>query len=136
MRDPKSTILYQWFQEVWNEGLEDSINKLMTHDSNAHGIIAEGQPRGAEGFKIFYRDFRKQFRNIHIDFRDVVSEDNMESALTTVSATHGETGKRVSFSGLCMVRIEGGKIAEAWNHYDFLNMYQQLGLVLVTPDQI
>lgn len=136
MRDPKSTLLYRWFQEVWNQGREDSIDKLMTHDSNAHGIIADGQPKGAEGFKIFYRDFRKQFRNIQIDFRDVVSEDNMESALTTVSATHAETGKRISFSGLCMVRIEGGKIAEAWNHYDFLNMYQQLGLVLVTPDQV
>ena len=31
-----------------------------------------------------------------------------------------------------MVRVEGGKIAEAWNHYDFLDMYQQLGQVL-TP---
>jgi predicted ester cyclase len=35
--------------------------------------------------------------------------------------------KNVKFSGLCMVRVEGGKIAEAWNQYDFLSMHQQLG---------
>jgi len=28
------------------------------------------------------------------------------------------------------VRIQDGKIAEAWNQYDFLRMYQQAGYAL------
>jgi predicted ester cyclase len=132
MRDIKSTLLHQWFNEVWNQNQEDSIDKLMTTESHAHGIIAPGQPKGPAGFKLFYHGFKDQFDNIHINVKDVISQDDMECAHTEVTATHKETGKNVKFSGLCMARIEGGKIAEAWNHYDFLDMYQQLGQVL-TP---
>jgi predicted ester cyclase len=31
---------------------------------------------------------------------------------------------------MCIARIENGKIAEAWNNFDFLSMYQQLGMQL------
>ena len=132
MRNIKSTLLNRWFEEVWNQNLEDSIDKLMTTESYAHGIISADQPKGAPGFKTFYRGFKEQFDNIRITIKDVISQDDMECALTDVTATHRETGKNVKFSGLCLVRVEGGKIAEAWNHYDFLDMHQQLGQVL-TP---
>lgn len=132
MRDTKSTLLNRWFEEVWNQGQEDSIEKLMTTEANAYGILPADQPNGTAGFKIFYRGFKEQFDNIQITVKDVVSQDDMECALTDVTAIHRETGKDVTFSGLCMVRVEDGKIAEAWNHYDFLGMYQQLGQVL-TP---
>jgi predicted ester cyclase len=129
MHDPKSTISYRWFQEVWNEGREDLIDDLMSQKSIVHGI-AEGQSKGAEGFKSFYRNFKDQFSDIRVEIQEALSQDNLECALTHVTATHKETGKKVSFSGLCMVRFEEGKIAEAWNHYDFLSMHQQLGRVL------
>ncbi len=132
MRNKTSTLLNRWFEEVWNQGNEDSIDQLMTAEANAHGILSNDQPKGAAGFKIFYKGFKEQFDNIQITIKDVVSQDDMESALTDVTATHRETGKDVKFSGLCMVRVEDGKIAEAWNHYDFLGMYQQLGQVLTT----
>lgn len=129
MHDPKSTLSYRWFQEVWNEGREDLIDDMMTEQSIVHGI-AEGQSKGAEGFKSFYRNFKNQFHDIRVDIQEALSQDNLECALTHVTATHKETGTNVSFSGLCMVRYEEGKIAEAWNHYDFLSMHQQLGRVL------
>lgn len=134
MRNLQSTLLYRWFDEVWNKGDENAIDQLMTSDSKAHGIITENQPKGAEGFKIFFNDFKRQFQDIRIDIDDVISQDDIESARTTVSAVHTETGKRVTFAGMCMVRVADGKIAEAWNNYDFLNLYEQLGLKL-TPQQ-
>jgi len=127
MREAKSTILYKWFNDVWNNDDETAIEKLMTHDSSAKGILPEEHPKGAEGFKIFFRDFRNQFHNINIEIEDVIAQDDMESARTIVNAIHTATGKNVSFTGICMVRVQDGKIAEAWNNYDFLNMYQQLG---------
>ena len=132
MRNKTSTLLNRWFEEVWNQGNEDSIDQLMTAEAHAHGILSDDQPQGVEGFKIFYKGFKEQFDNIQITIRDVVSQDDMECALTDVTATHRETGKDVTFSGLCMVRVQDGKIAEAWNQYDFLGMYQQLGQVLTT----
>ncbi|MGZ3839946.1 MAG: ester cyclase [Flavisolibacter sp.] len=132
MRNVQSTLLYQWFNEVWNNSNENAIDRLMAHDSTAHGIIEPGQPIGPEGFKRFYNDFRKQFKDINIEVDDVITEDDMEIARTTVSAVHVESNKKVNFSGMCMARISDGKIAEAWNNYDFLGMHQQIGHTLTS----
>jgi predicted ester cyclase len=132
MRAATSTVLYKWFNEVWNDDNEDAIDRLMTSDSSANGILTADQPKGAEGFKIFFRGFRSQFHTVRIDVEDVISQDDMESARTTIYATHTESGKNVTFSGICMVRVKDEKIAEAWNNYDFLELYQQLGQKL-TP---
>lgn len=134
MRDIKTTVLYKWFHEVWNNNNEDAIEELMTSDSFAHGILAKDQSIGPDGFKLFYKDFKNQFRDIRIEVEEVISQDEFESARTTVNAIHAATGKNVSFSGICMVRIQNDQIAEAWNQYDFLNLYQQIGLKLVPAD--
>lgn len=134
MRNIRSTLLHKWFDEVWNNNDIAAIDRLMTHDSNAHGIVAPGQPKGAEGFKVFFEGFRSQFHDVKIDIEDVICQDDMESARTKVSAIHTASGKDVEFNGICMVRIDGGKIAEAWNNYDFLSMHQQLGQKLVASE--
>jgi predicted ester cyclase len=102
----------------------------MTEDAIAHGLTDE---RGPAAFKTFYENFQKQFSNIHVEVQEVISEDDMEVSRTMVKATEIATGKPVMFSGLCMTQIKDGKIAEAWNHYDFLSMYQQLGHYLTAP---
>ena len=130
MRDITKTLCYRWFHEVWNQQKEQAIDQMLSNDCFAHGINSEDGPKGIEGFKLFYQDFQRQFQDIQIEVLDVISQDDMESAHTEVTAVHGETGKLVKFSGLVLIRIENGKIAEAWNHYDFLNMYQQLGQTL------
>ncbi|QIP14834.1 ester cyclase [Spirosoma aureum] len=132
MRTATSTVLYKWFNEVWNEDNEDAIDQLMTSESAAIGILTADQPKGPEGFKIFFRGFRSQFQSVRIEIDDVISQENMEAARTTVHAIHTQTGKNVTFSGMCMVRTKDGKIDEAWNNYDFLELYQQLGQKL-TP---
>jgi predicted ester cyclase len=127
MRDTHSTLLYKWFNEVWNQDDETAIDKMMSNDSITHGILPKDHQNGAEGFKLFFKDFRKQFHNIRIEVEDVICQDDVETARTTVSAIHSESGKPVTFSGISMARVAGGKISEAWNNYDFLDLYQQVG---------
>ena len=118
MRNVQSTLLYRWFDEVWNRDDENAIAKLMTEDSKIHGIFTDDRPNGAEGFKLFFNNFRSQFHDVKIKVDDVVSQDDIESARTTITAIHTESEKPVYFSGICMVKISDGKIAEAWNSYD------------------
>jgi len=33
----------------------------------------------------------------------------------------------VEFTGMTFVRIHNGKIVEAWNNFDFMTMYKQVG---------
>ncbi len=133
MRNAKTTLSYRWFQEVWNNSRKDAIEELLTPDVIAHGLYPDGHPQGIESFKSFYDDFRGQLDNINITVEDVIAQDDMESSLCSVTARHISTGKNVSFSGICHAKIRDGKIAEAWNQFDFLKMYQQIGHVLTAP---
>lgn len=61
MRDITKTLCYRRFKEVWNEAQEQAIDTMLSSDCFAHGINAEDGPKGVEGFKLFYQNFRKQF---------------------------------------------------------------------------
>ncbi len=130
MKNIHSTTLYKWFTEVWNNGNINAIEELMADQAVAHGIRDENSQRGPEGFKEFYNNFKSGFSNVNVTVEDVVSENDIEVARCKVTATQVPSGKPVEFSGLCMAKIEDGKIAEAWNQFDFLSMYQQLGQTL------
>ena len=39
------------------------------------------------------------------------------------------TGKPIAFEGTLMFRVRDGKAVEAWNSFDFLKMFQQMGAV-------
>ena len=130
MTNPHSTVVHRWFQEIWNDGHEHVIDELMDENAVVHGITDPANDRGPQGFKHFYNQFRADFSNVRVVTDHIICEDDFEVAHCHVTATHTESGKPVSFSGVSMARIAGGKIAEAWNYFDFLGMYQQLGLEL------
>jgi predicted ester cyclase len=39
------------------------------------------------------------------------------------------TNKPVEFTGLTIVKVKDGKIVEAWNQFDFMKMYTQIGVL-------
>jgi len=131
MTDAHSTLVHRWFQEVWNNDQEAVIDELMADQAIAHGITDADNDRGPEGFRRFYQKFRDDFSNIHVATDKIIRDEDLEVAHCNVTATHKQTGKAVSFSGMTMARIAEGKIIEAWNYFDFLGLYQQLGFELV-----
>jgi len=129
------TILERWFEEVWNKGNESAIDEMADPNVVGHGLLdADGKEvHNVAGFKVFYKQFRSAFPDIHIEIEETVSEGNKIAARCLVTATHtgqgigrAPTNKPVRFTGMCIVRIKDGKIAEAWNNFDFLAMQQQL----------
>ena len=124
-----STLSYRWFEEVWNQGMENSIDELLDRTATIHGIEGITEP-GPQGFKIFYHTFRQGFTNIHVEVEEVISADDYESARCQVTATSKTTGQTVHFPGQTTIRTKDGKIVESWNNFDFLSMNQQLGYEL------
>jgi steroid delta-isomerase-like uncharacterized protein len=135
MAEKNDTIAHRWFEEVWNKGREDAIDEMFAEDSIAHGL-SDGtgtEPRGPAGFKPFFQGFRSAFPDIQITVEDTVCEADKIVARCRVRATHtGDglgipaTGKPVDFKGVAIIRVSDGKIVEAWNHFDFIDMYQQI----------
>ena len=135
-----AALIRRWFEEVWNQGREEAIDELFAEEGVAHGLadVAGGALRGPSGFKPFFRSFREAFPEIEVVVEDTVTEGDKVAARCTVRGLHrGDTlgfkatHSPVEFDGIAIVRISGGKIVEAWNNFDFMSMYQQLGALRV-----
>jgi len=136
MSEENKALVRRWFEEVWNKGREEAIDELFDEEGVAHGLADEtgSALRGPTGFKPFFRRFREAFPEMEVVVEDTVSEGDKVAARCTVRGRHrGDTlgfkatDSPVEFDGICIVRIRGGKIIEAWNNFDFMSMFQQLG---------
>ena len=134
MPNKNSTLAWRWMKEVWNEGNEAAIDEMLDNNAIIHGIEGITAP-GPEGFKTFYRSFREQFPQIHVEVEDVISEENYETARCTVRATNAND-RKVEFTGMTFIRIQNGKIIEGWNNFDFLSMHHQLGFKMIHAEEI
>lgn len=130
------SLIHRWFEEVWNNQSEDAIDEMLTEDGIVNGLNdADGNPlRGPEGFKTLHRAFLSAYPDLKITVEDTVSDGDKIAARCTVRATHsGEglgvlpTDQPVEFTGMAIVKIKDGKIVEAWNEFDFMKMYSQVG---------
>lgn len=125
----ESTLTYRWFSEVWNKGNVILIEEMLDENVRIYGLDIDTQ--GKEQFRNFYDEFNESFKDIHVEIEFVIRENEYEAAVCKARATQRFTGREVSFSGMVMVKIKDGKVIEAWNNFDFLSMYLQLGQKLV-----
>lgn len=136
MSEENKALIRRWFEEVWNKGREEAIDEMFAEDGIAHGLADEGaEPlRGAAGFKPFFRKFRAAFPDIEVVVEDTVTEGEKVAARCTVRGKHqsdslgfAATQQPMEISGITIVRVRDGKIVEAWNNFDFMSMFKQLG---------
>lgn len=136
MSDENVALIRRWFEEVWNKGREEAIDEMFAADGIAHGLNDEvGRiMRGPVDYKPFFRTFRSAFPEIEVVVEDTVAEGDKVAARCLVRGKHqsdslgfAATGQSAEFTGITIVRIEKGKIVEAWNNFDFMTMYKQLG---------
>ena len=130
-------VVRAWFQEIWNEGREDAIDRLADTNFIAHGAPALRSP--AE-FRVMYRQFRQALSEIDVTIERTVTEGEYCAGCCRVTARHtGDgfggppTNQVVKFDGVVMALVRDGKIVEGWNCFDFLSMYQQIGWVSTPP---
>ncbi len=131
-----SSFIHRWFDEVWNAQREDAVDEMFAEDGIAHGLAdPEGKAiRGPEDFKKLHRAFLSAYPDLKILVEDTVVEGDKIAASCRVTGLHqghgvgvAPTNQPVEFTGMVIVRVKDGKIAEAWNEFDFMGMYRQLG---------
>jgi steroid delta-isomerase-like uncharacterized protein len=136
MSDENNALIRRWFEEVWNKGREEAIDEMFAEDGIAHGLSDEGgEPlRGATGFRPFFQKFRAAFPDIEVVVEDTVSEGDKIAARCRVRGKHqsdslgfAATQQPMEITGITIVRVRDGKIVEAWNNFDFMSMFRQLG---------
>jgi predicted ester cyclase len=129
-------FMHRWFEEVWNQKREEAIDEMCDENVVANGLTdAEGKTvRGIESYKNLFRTFLAAYPDIKITVEDTIVEGDKIAARCLVSGTHAgdalgiaPTNQPVEFTGIAIVQLKDGKIVEAWNEFDFMKMYTQLG---------
>jgi predicted ester cyclase len=135
MADTPDAIAKRWFDEVWNNGDEAAIDRMMHPHGIVHGL-GPAPLNGPDQFKPFYRLFHRALGEMKIDITQSVVQGDMCAVHCRVVARHvgpdlggPATGRSVDFHGITMLRVKDGLIVEGWNCFDFLTLYQQLGWV-------
>lgn len=139
MANDPYTISHRWFDEVWNRGHEEAIDELLAIDVIGHNL-GEGEVRGPAAFRVFWRNMRSAFPDLHIRIEDTIVQGPKAAVRVVLEGTHrGEglglppTGRRVTVGGNLILKVEGGKVVEAWNAWDQLGLLRQLGVVPAAP---
>jgi predicted SnoaL-like aldol condensation-catalyzing enzyme len=127
-------VIREWFEQLWNQGKEETIDRLLAPGAIAHGLGP--QPIvGPEGFKPFFRQLRTAFPDFHVEIVQMVEQGDMVAVVCHVTGVHDGPGMgapsnaNVDFWGMTMGRVRNGQLVEGWNSYDFMTCYQQMGIL-------
>jgi len=140
------SLVRTWFDEVWNKGQEATIDRLLAPSAVAYGLgDGNEEVRGPEEFKQFARNIRGSFSDFQITIEDILAEADKVMARIVLQGIHtGDkigvpaTGRQVKVTGIVLVRIVNGQIAEAWNNWDQLGFMRQIGALpgAEVPDRL
>ncbi len=135
-------LVYRWYEEVWNKQNERVIDELLSDDIVLYGL-SESPTEFATGpaaFKKYWRTILTALPDIQISVESTIAEDEKVVARCRVRATHlGEglgvppTGKKIHITGISISTFSNGKAIEAWNSFDMLSIYRQIGAFPARP---
>ncbi len=138
------TLVHRWFDEVWNQGREATIDELFGPDCVAYGLgEGEVEARGPAEFKTFWRGVRDAFPDVKITIQDTITQGDKVVVRVILRGTHkgkggfgiDPTNRPVSVSGTIIVRVANGQVHEGWNYWDQLGLLQQIGALPAPPDR-
>jgi len=125
----------RWFEEVWNQRREATIDELFAPDGIAHGL-SDGQKKlpGPVAFRGFWKRFLNAFPDLRIEIDDVITQGDKTALRFHFTGTHRgadlgltPTGKQVNVTGMSIIRWRDGQIVDGWNEFDVMSLMQQLG---------
>ena len=118
----------------WNHGDLDALDDVLAPEYVAQTPF--GEVRGPEGVKEIITEFRGTFPDVSMTIEGQWAEGDTVVSRWTATGTHKgplrgiePTGKQVTFSGVLILRFDGGKAVQAWQHFDRLTMLEQIGAV-------
>ncbi len=133
--EDNKALLHRFYDEVINKKNRAAIDELFDSHMVDHAV-PPGLPAGIEGQRQVLSMYSAAFPDTHFTVEDMIAEGDKVVVRLSASATqHGAfmglppTGKHVTFTGIDIIRIAGGKLVERWAQMDALGMLQQLGVV-------
>ena len=130
----KIDVMKTWFDRVWTKEDAATIDEMLVDSAVTHGLgspnSTEPQKRiGPEEFKAFHKAMLGLIGNVEFVLDKTVEDGDWLSLLVTVKGTLRKNGNPMKTTGQIMVKIVDGKIIEAYNHFDFMGLFEQCDLL-------
>jgi steroid delta-isomerase-like uncharacterized protein len=121
-------LVRRFYAEAINGRDLDAVERLLTED-----FTHDGNQLGSAGQRKVVASFLDGFSDLHNEILLILAEADLVAAHQRWTGTHdGEfagqsaSGNRVEFTSTAVLRIEGDRIAEAWDQVDMLGLMGQL----------
>ncbi len=107
-------------------GNTEAIGQFFAPDTLAEGLIPEMQV-GADDFRDLVTAFRHILGDIKVDLPKIIEDGDWVSAIVHLQTTRADNGAPLQASGSVIARIKDGYMVEAYNQFDFISFFEQLG---------
>jgi steroid delta-isomerase-like uncharacterized protein len=138
-------LVRRFIEELWNGRKLALAEELIARDCRTHqlrsGASITATPRGPAAIKEHVEEWLHGFPDLKFTIEQIFSATDKVFAQSILEGTHTgtwleipATNKRVTVRMMTVHRIENNKIAEDWVLVESLGFFQQLGLILPTPE--
>ena len=121
-------LVRRFYAEAINARDVSAVDRLLTSD-----FTHNGERRGQAGQRAVVEGFLQGFSDLRNEILILIGEGELVAAHQRWTGTHDgpfaglqPTGKGVEFTSTAVLRIEGDRIAEAWDEVDMLGLMAQL----------
>lgn len=136
MNTAEKKALARAFFEMYNKNKPADLDTVYASNFVSHDPANPDLPRGPAAMRQIIKTYRTAFPDSRFTVEEQVAEGDFVVTRWTAKGTHkgplrgiAATNKKVSLSGINMVRVAGDQIVEAWANWDALGMMQQIGAV-------
>jgi predicted ester cyclase len=137
LMEDRTKIMETWFQRVWAEEDESAIEEMFidegaarglgTYVSGGQGSFADHERIGPAGFKEFHKALLSLVSDVRIEITKSMEQGDWLAVLCVLKAKKRGTEDKVQTTGTVFIKIADGKLLEAYNHFDFMSLFGQLG---------
>jgi steroid delta-isomerase-like uncharacterized protein len=125
--DPEELV--RAYFDAWSDGDAEAMRDLVSDDYQAHVRTLEGtEERDAEELISVVGSHADAFEEVEYELHEVLCNDGHVAVRATMRARLGESGREGEIDGIAILRLDGGRIAEEWSSWDYLDLANQLGL--------
>lgn len=137
------TLVRRYFEEAPKQ--PEVYDEILTADFQVHALhhatVTTDEERGPNAFKVLARAIQQGWADNQMIVEELLAEKDRVMARWTFRGTHvGDafgvlaTGKEITYTGINLFRIADGKLAESWDLFDRLWLWQQMDVIPPTRE--
>lgn len=134
-----NALVVKVYNGAWNQGKLELLDQYITPDGLDHSPLST--EKGTAGFKKIISSFRNAMPGLKLTIEDEIYNKDRVVHRWKVQGKHTAaplfgvpaSGKEITLTGVSILRLENGKIAERWSSLDQFGLLTQLGVIPPPP---